>query len=339
MKSALTFAEIFIVMALIFIIQTVINFGLYDDPVADGGRGVFASDIPHVANLDILQIPSGGDDTDHVAYLVFSVVGESDSREELVVEVNGWPRVLSVGRGRRASPGGGGLLSRPTVPLYYPYVASRGFLQRVADQRVAESAANCKYFLSEAVPGTCDAGRSCAEQRSRRWWEESHRREILQELGKWGLSMRVGPGSEAAEGNGLGRVRSAREGQRNYELWWSPREAPDGVELRVGMYPSELPGTGEDLRVRQEWRRAELGLANREELNYPHPLIFRRRDLKNSGLTPPDVWHEFNHRDLKPAGDRNESTAGFLFDTEEHGCESGEVTHPARLREIVLSLT
>ena len=71
-RSALTFAEIFIVLALVFLIQTVANFGLFD------GALETAVDLAEWETLSIRQVPSGGDATDHVMYLRFSAPGEPE---------------------------------------------------------------------------------------------------------------------------------------------------------------------------------------------------------------------------------------------------------------------
>ena len=73
-KGALTFAEIFIVLALVFIIQTVANFGLYE---ADGGGG---PEVPDRETLSIRQAPSNGYSDDHVIYLHFSARGVPEVR-------------------------------------------------------------------------------------------------------------------------------------------------------------------------------------------------------------------------------------------------------------------
>ena len=73
-KAALTFAEVFIVLALVFIIQTVANFGLYEGDVEGGA---VAADREAVT---IRQVPSGGDHTDHLMYLHFSADGVGEAR-------------------------------------------------------------------------------------------------------------------------------------------------------------------------------------------------------------------------------------------------------------------
>lgn len=63
-KAALTFAEIFIVLGLIFLIQTVANFNIYE--------GAAKKPPPDFEVLKLRQIPSSGDDSDHIRYLRFS---------------------------------------------------------------------------------------------------------------------------------------------------------------------------------------------------------------------------------------------------------------------------
>ena len=70
-RAALTFAEIFIVLALIFIIQTVVNFGLYDEVTSET-----PDDVADYETLSIRQVPSLGSLADHVLYLHFSKPGE-----------------------------------------------------------------------------------------------------------------------------------------------------------------------------------------------------------------------------------------------------------------------
>lgn len=63
-KAALTFAEIFIVLGLIFLIQMVANFNIYE--------GTSEVPPPDFTILKIRQIPSDGNDADHIKYLRFS---------------------------------------------------------------------------------------------------------------------------------------------------------------------------------------------------------------------------------------------------------------------------
>lgn len=63
-KAAVTFTEIFIVLALVFLIQTVANFNLFE--------GIAEEEQPaDFVVLSIRQVPSSGNDTDHVRYLRF----------------------------------------------------------------------------------------------------------------------------------------------------------------------------------------------------------------------------------------------------------------------------
>ncbi len=69
-KSALTFAEIFVVLALIFLIQAVANFNLFS------GIGEAATK-PNIELLKIRQVPSSGSDADHLSYLRISNAGST----------------------------------------------------------------------------------------------------------------------------------------------------------------------------------------------------------------------------------------------------------------------
>ena len=68
-RAALTFAEIFIVLALIFIIQTVVNFGLYDEMATTSET---PNEVADYETLSIRQVPSLGNLEDHVLYLYFA---------------------------------------------------------------------------------------------------------------------------------------------------------------------------------------------------------------------------------------------------------------------------
>ena len=76
-KAAVTFAELFIVLALMFIIQTVINFGLYEEV----GSGRSGSGLPV---LETLQVKGR-----HMWYLRFSkpVTGPRETSEVSEVTV------------------------------------------------------------------------------------------------------------------------------------------------------------------------------------------------------------------------------------------------------------
>ncbi len=69
-KAALTFAEIFIVLGLIFLIQTVANFNIFE--------GDSRSPPPDFEVLKLRQVPSDNSDADHIRYL--SVSGPDPSK-------------------------------------------------------------------------------------------------------------------------------------------------------------------------------------------------------------------------------------------------------------------
>lgn len=75
-KAALTFAEIFIVLGLIFLIQMVANFNIYE--------GTSEVPPPDFTTLKIRQIPSDGNDADHIKYLYFS---SNDPENEINLQI------------------------------------------------------------------------------------------------------------------------------------------------------------------------------------------------------------------------------------------------------------
>lgn len=82
-KAALTFAEIFIVLGLVFLIQMVANFNIYE--------GTSEVPPPDFTILKIRQVPSSGSDADHIKYLRFS----SDNKElELNLQIGIRPLML-----------------------------------------------------------------------------------------------------------------------------------------------------------------------------------------------------------------------------------------------------
>lgn len=62
-RGALVFAEVFIVLSLIFLIQTAIHFSVFD-----GEEDAERSDL---IVLSLRQVPSGGDLTDHIRFISF----------------------------------------------------------------------------------------------------------------------------------------------------------------------------------------------------------------------------------------------------------------------------
>lgn len=60
-KSALTFAEIFIVLSLVFLVQTVANFNLYE--------GIAETESADWVVLSLRQVPSAGSAADHLRYI------------------------------------------------------------------------------------------------------------------------------------------------------------------------------------------------------------------------------------------------------------------------------
>lgn len=82
-RAALTFAEIFIVLGLIFIIQMVANFNIYE--------GTAEVPPPDFVMLRIRQIPSSGSDADHIKYMRFSA---TDSDLDLNLQIDKYPLML-----------------------------------------------------------------------------------------------------------------------------------------------------------------------------------------------------------------------------------------------------
>ena len=300
MKSALTFAEIFIVMALIFIIQTVANFGLSDDAVPSmeiaGRPGGAASETPDRVTLSLRQVPSGSDPTDHLSYLIFS--GGGGTGEDLVVEL-------------RESGQDSGL-----------YARTRAALGMVSEPE------SCAYFVSGAAPGSC-VRRSCSGPSAEAsyvwaWWEEAERELFISELlERFGMSMLAIP---------------VAGGQPEYLLSWSPREvadlAPSGVEVRLGLGLCLLEVRDDTRRVDPAWQRElELEVGDEGLLDYPHPLIVSRREYRRNG-TEARIRPEFGHVTML-GRDRDEWPPGFVFASSAESC----LGDPFRLREVAVAVT
>lgn len=139
-KAALTFAEVFIVLGLIFLIQTVANFNVFE--------GASLAESADMVVLSVRQVPSKNDATDHINYILVR-----DGSTEIAIQLSSG-NVVSASDIAYRVDGGGRCTAATPIQIGYELQAAdpNKFVRFAAFLRESFGISYSRIEVSDAQP-------------------------------------------------------------------------------------------------------------------------------------------------------------------------------------------